>query len=108
MIDPTRAQEKSKRGETDKAVGQRREHGDNRIPDHGQRQTASRADAVHEASEHGLPDRIRNSKCDRDVGVVRVGPVILEFEKGSEQRERLPVDVVDHCGSKQKTGDPPA
>src|SRR5207245_11560335 len=63
---------------------------------------------VHEFAEGSLTDRIRDPESDRDVRVIRIRPAILEFEIRGEQREGLPVNVVDNRRAKQKTANPPA
>src|SRR5438094_5285069 len=69
---------------------------------------AADTDPVHEFAEGSLTDGIRDPESDRDVRVIRIRPAILEFEIRGEQREGLPVNVVDNRRGKQKTANPPA
>jgi hypothetical protein len=55
-----------------------------------------------------LPDRVGDTKRNHDVCIVSVGPVVLELEVRRQQRERLPVQVIDDGGRKENSADPPA
>src|SRR5258708_4535857 len=66
------------------------------------------ADSVHQTAADGLPHGISQSEGDRNVGVIGVGPVVFLFEEGRKNGECLPVDIVDHCRSKQNPANPPA
>src|SRR5213593_1818299 len=64
--------------------------------------------AAGQLADCSLTDGIRDPESDRDVRVIRIRPAILEFEIRGEQREGLPVNVVDNRRGKQKTANPPA
>src|SRR5207253_8768783 len=71
------------------------------------RQSTPSSHTIHESSEDSLSDGISNTKCDYEVCVVCVRPVIFQLQKWSEERECLPVNVIDHRRSKQQSADPP-
>ena len=73
-----------------------------------ERQAASGSNAIEQSAEESLSKRIRYPEGDHDIGVIAVGPVVLELQVGSQQREGLPVNVIDNSGGKEDCADPPA
>ena len=64
----------------------------------GQGQASPGSDPIHDTSKHGLTERVSDAKRDYDICVVCIGPVIFNFQIWSEQRKRLPIDIVDDRG----------
>src|ERR1700680_1338174 len=65
LADSPAPNKKRKSAKGVKTIRQRRQHGDDRIPDHGERQAAPCADAIHKSAEGGLPDGISHTESDR-------------------------------------------
>ena len=65
---------------------------------------AERAEYKKKSVEGGVKDAKGNDK----VGIVGVGPVVGDLEIRRQQRERLPVHVVDHRRGEEHGDNPPA
>src|SRR5579859_691819 len=102
------AEKKTKTHKRVEAPGERREHGNNRIPEDGQREAALGPDAIHEPAVEGLAYGIGYAERYDQIGVVRVRPVVVAFQKGCEQRECLAIDVVNHRRGEQQPANPPS
>src|SRR5713226_4559433 len=103
-----RAEKKPKAQKTVKASRQRRQNRNDRIPQNRKRQPAFGSDAVHQSSAQCLTNGIRHAKRHHAVGVIGVRPVKILLETRSQQRKRLPVNIIDDRGRKQNSANPPA
>ena len=91
-----RAKQETERREAGDAAGQWGQQRDDGIPRDADGQAKPGAQAINLAAANGLSDGVGHPKRYGDIGVVRVGPVVLLLEKWREDGKGLTIDVVDH------------
>ena len=104
----TRAERHARDGESAYASDEAVSDGRETPADDRDRVAELDADAVDEPAEGEVADGIRRLERRVDVAVLLVRPAQLRVEHGLEQRENLPVDVVDRRREEQQAADHPA
>ena len=74
---------------------------------HPDRETAAQSNAVDEPA--GAEERHRGTELERrrHMAVIAIGPAELLFKQGLEQRDDLPIDIIEHDGDERQPDDKP-
>ena len=103
-----KAERESESGEACQPGRKGRRHGGHRVPQNGQAQAGPGSKPIDGSSGDRLTDGIGDTEGDEDEREVRVGPSILGLQVGTEDAQRLTIDVVDDRREKEQAPDVPA
>src|SRR5205807_2928892 len=89
---------------SDKSVG----HGRQAPQKYRQGKSPARSQPIHDSPDEQQPGRISYLEGKNDVAVIDLVPVEFRLERGLQQANYLPVDIIDRSREEEQTADHPA